>query len=256
MAYFMMILTKLTNFLKPVKKAVFAGIFTMIAASCLQTAQAQDSGPSLPGSSGNASRNQEDSSLSFPGDDSEAFDFDNEETFDFEKSPEELEQEVRREAFDAALEGLLPLRPGEIRELLEHFDRTQESVELPVHPYPKPEISVQTLSLDPGTEPATVKTAYGHVTTINMLDITGAPWPILNITWAGNFEVVENESEEGKGAHIIRISPESEFAHGNISISMLNLKTPIIMTLEASREPLEARTRVDRWRRKRRPDRW
>ena len=146
---------------------------------------------------------------------------------------------IRREAFDAALQGLLPLRPGEIRELLEHFDRTQESVEVPVHPYPKPEVSVQTVSLDPGVKPLVVNVAHGHVTTINFVDDTGAPWPVENITWAGNFEVIEVEgSSEGDAtfSNILRISPETEFAYGNMSIMMTGLRTPIIMTLETSRD--------------------
>jgi intracellular multiplication protein IcmK len=164
----------------------------------------------------------------------EALGYDNKDTFDFEKSPEDLEEEARRQAFDAALQGLLPMRPGEIRELLEHFDRTQESVEVPVYPNPKPEVTVQTISLDPGAQPVTVKVAHGHVTTLNVLDASGAPWPIEDISWAGNFEVIE--SSASGGSHIIRISPSSEFAYGNMSIRLLTLKTPVIVTLETSRD--------------------
>lgn len=158
---------------------------------------------------------------------------------DFERSQEELEAEAREQAFDAALQGLLPLRPDEIRKLLEHFDRTQEAVELPVYPSPKPEVSVQTLSLDPGTPPATVHVAFGHVTTLNLLDITGAPWPVEDISWAGNFEIVEGGSETG--SHILRISPQGEFARGNMSIRLLTLQTPVILTLETSRDKVHYR---------------
>jgi intracellular multiplication protein IcmK len=154
--------------------------------------------------------------------------------FNFEKSEEELEEEARTEAFDAALQGVLPLRPDEIRTLLEHFDRTQESVEVPVYPAPKPEVTVETVSLDPGAPPAVVKVAYGHVTTLTILDMSGSPWPIEDISWAGNFEVVESSSSQG--SHIIRISPQSEFANGNMSIRLLTLKTPVIITLETSRD--------------------
>lgn len=157
-----------------------------------------------------------------------------ENSFALQKSREELEQEARREAFDAALQGLLPLRPDEIRTLLEHFDRTQESVEVPIYPNPKPEVAVQTIPLDPGTKPATIYVAYGHVTTLNMLDISGSPWPIDDLSWAGDFEVIETSNSEG--SHILRISPQSEFARGNMSIRMLGLKTPVIITLETSRE--------------------
>ena len=159
--------------------------------------------------------------------------------FAIDKTPGEIETQAREQAFDAALEWLLPLRPNEIRKLLEHFDRTQESVELPVYPSPQPEVTVQTLPLDPGTPPATIYTAFGHVTTLNILDITGAPWPIEDISWAGNFEVVEGAA--GAGSHIVRISPQSEFGRGNMSIRLLTLNTPIILTLENSRERVHYR---------------
>ncbi|MFP4314315.1 MAG: hypothetical protein ACLFR0_08310, partial [Alphaproteobacteria bacterium] len=58
------------------------------------------------------------------------------EDFEFEKTPQQLQDEVRSQAFEAALQGLLPLRPEEIRILLERFDRTQESVETPIYPPP------------------------------------------------------------------------------------------------------------------------
>ena len=161
--------------------------------------------------------------------------------FNFEKSAESLEEEARQEAFDAALQGLLPLRPEEIRKLLEHFDRTQESVELPVYPAPKPEVVVETIPLDPGTKPAVVKTAYGYVTTVSMLDSTGAPWPIQNITWAGNFDVVEVESSETAATTTLRITPQSDFAYGNMSIQMIGLPTPIIISLETSRDVVHYR---------------
>lgn len=154
--------------------------------------------------------------------------------YDAAKTAEQMEEQKREEAFKAALQGLLPLRPEEIRELLEHFDRTQESVELPVYPSPKPEIAVETVSLDPGVKPVTVKVAYGNVTTLNFLDISGSPWPIEDISWAGNFEVIDSSSQNG--AHTLRITPQSEFATGNMSIRMLGLKTPVIVSLETSRE--------------------
>lgn len=164
-----------------------------------------------------------------------AFSFDDQ-SFSFEKSPEEAKEETRKQAFDAALQGLLPLRPEEIRSLLERYDRTQESVAVPVYPNPKPEVAVQNISLDPGTKPAVVKLAFGHVTTVTFLDATGAPWPVQDISWAGNFEVMESSSDKDSFTHMFRISPQSEFAYGNMSISLLGLKTPVIVTLETNRE--------------------
>lgn len=153
---------------------------------------------------------------------------------DFEKTTEQLEDSFRKEAFDQALKTLLPLKPEEIRTLLEHFDRTVESTELPVHPYPRPELLVQNISLDPGVKPLTVKLAYGYVTTISMLDSSGEPWPIEDISWVGDFKI--QESEVDQHTHMLRISPETKFAHGNISMRLMGLNAPVIMTFETNRD--------------------
>jgi len=154
--------------------------------------------------------------------------------FEFEKSAEELEDSFRKEAFDQALKQLMPLKPAEIRSVLEHYDRTVESTELPVHPYPRPESVVQNISLDPGVAPLSVKLAYGYVTTLSILDSSGAPWPIEDISWVGDFNVTESTVDET--THMLRISPESKFAHGNVSMRLLDLDAPVIMTFETGRD--------------------
>lgn len=155
------------------------------------------------------------------------------------KTPEELEEEIRREAFDAAITGLFPMRPNEIKEVLRQYDTTTRAVEEPVYGIPTPKISVETISLDPGVAPMTLKTATGHITTLSLLDATGAPWPIQDIGWAGDFEVIEPE----EGGHIIRITPMAIAAYGNMSIRLLGLKTPVTIMLTTSKD--EVQYRVD-----------
>ncbi|MEM9469337.1 MAG: DotH/IcmK family type IV secretion protein [Pseudomonadota bacterium] len=144
-----------------------------------------------------------------------------------EKSPEELEAEIRQEAFDAVITGLFPLQPDQIEQLLRYYDETEKVVNSPVSGLPTPEVSVTTISLDPGATPLQVRTSAGHITTINMLDVTGAPWPIQDVSWAGDFEVVEPE----EGGHILRITPLEKFAYGNMAIRLLTLKTPVTIAL-------------------------
>ncbi len=158
---------------------------------------------------------------------------------DFDKSTEELEESFRNEAFDKALKMLMPLNPSEIRTLLEHFDRTVESTMLPVHPYPRPELIVKNISLDPGVVPHVVKMAQGYVTTISMLDSSGQPWPIEDISWVGDF-IVE-ESTVNETTHMLRVSPESQFAHGNVSMRLVGLNAPVIMTFETNRDVVHYR---------------
>ncbi len=151
-----------------------------------------------------------------------------------EQTTEEKKAKTRQEAFDAAFEGLMPLKPDEIRTLLEKYDDIQKSVAEPYSGRPKPIVSVENASLEPGAEPLTVQVAQGNVTTVTFLDSTGSPWPIEDTSWAGDFEVVESGGEDG--SHILRITPQSEFAHGNMSIRLLDLKTPVILTLNTARD--------------------
>lgn len=154
-----------------------------------------------------------------------------------EASRQKLQEEIRSEAYDAAITGMFPLSPEQIEQLLQRYDRTQEAAKSPTYDDPKPEISVQNISLDPGVAPPSIKTAVGNVTTLNILDATGAPWPVQDVTWAGDYEVVEPE----QGGHIIRITPMSHFARGNIVIRMLTLKTPLTLTLETGRDVVQYR---------------
>lgn len=147
------------------------------------------------------------------------------------------EAEIRQDAFNAALRGLMPLEPEEIRKLLEHFDATRQAVEIPVHPYPEPEVAVRTVPLDPGVKPQVINVGTGHVSTLGIFDITGAPWPIRDMTWAGNFELVQPEP----GGHIIRITPLTDFAYGNISVRLLDLNTPITFTMKTARDKVHYR---------------
>jgi intracellular multiplication protein IcmK len=154
-----------------------------------------------------------------------------------QKTPEELKAEIESQAYDAAITGIFPLRPDQIGDLVKRRDDTERAMRTPPYERPKPEISVKNVSLDPGVPPIEIKTAMGNVTTLNMLDATGSPWPVQDVTWAGDFEVIEPE----QGGHIIRITPMSEFARGNLVIRLLTLKTPLTMSIETSRDTVQYR---------------
>ncbi len=153
------------------------------------------------------------------------------------KSPEQVESEIRNRSYTAALTGLMPLKPDEIRTLLETYDKTQQSVEVPIYPYPDPQVVVQTVSLDPGVKPPEIKVATGHVSTVSILDLTGAPWPIQDISWAGNFEIVQPEA----GGSVMRITPMSEFAYGNMSVRLVGLTTPVTFMIKTHRDVVQYR---------------
>lgn len=160
------------------------------------------------------------------------------------QSPEQAQMVMRGEAFEGMMNGVLPMKPGELREAFGRMDVNQQAIEEPLK-FPKPEVSFTTISLDPATEPLTFKLATGHVTTVSFLDITGQPWPIKDVTWAGNFEV--KSSSQGVDdkfpmyPNLMRIIPLSEYAYGNMSIRLLGLSTPMTFTLRTNKEVVQYR---------------
>ena len=134
------------------------------------------------------------------------------------QTPEETRMQMQLDAenqkqkneemrFDAALKLLMPLTPEQIRELLDAFEVNRQSAETP-NSMPIPRVMVETISLDPSHTPSVIKMSPGRVTTITILDQTGAPWAIQDIGWAGKFTITPPE----EGGHVIRVVPMS--AHG------------------------------------------
>ena len=151
--------------------------------------------------------------------------------------PLEEEQTITDEAFEASLTGAMPLTPEQIREFLGEYDKTQEAIAKPIYDAPTPKVFIETVSLDPGVVPLEIKTSVGFVTTLNFIDVTGEKWAIQDIGWAGDYEVLQPEDS----SNVLRITPLSEFGHGNVSIRLVDLKTPIILSLKTARDEVHYR---------------
>jgi intracellular multiplication protein IcmK len=139
----------------------------------------------------------------------------------------EQKKKIDEETFNEALKILLPLKPEQIRRVLDSFKDSRQAAETPIA-VPTPKVHVETISLDPSQTPLVIKTSPTRVTTLTVLDATGAPWPIQDVSWAGKFDVVGPE----EGGHVIRITPQTAHGMGNISIRLVDLITPITFTLQ------------------------
>lgn len=153
-----------------------------------------------------------------------------------EAEMEEQKIKMKEEAFRGALETLMPLSPQEIRTTLEKFKESRQAAETPIT-IPTPKSRVETISLDPGAEPHIIRLAPGYVTTLSILDMTGMPWAIQDMSWAGKVEV----DKPGKGSHIIRLVPEAAHGSGNVSIRLVDLITPITFRFDIGLEEVDYR---------------
>jgi intracellular multiplication protein IcmK len=149
----------------------------------------------------------------------------------------ELQLQARQEAFERAKNSILPLETHEIQEVLARLKDTQEAIQTPVRPAPTPGNVIRTISTDPSAKPKTIHLAAGNVTTLNIIDITGQPWPIVDIGFGGTFDVKPPEA----GGHVIRITPMRDFARGNLVVRLLKMTTPLTFTLKAGGEKVDYR---------------
>jgi intracellular multiplication protein IcmK len=153
-----------------------------------------------------------------------------------ELDTEEQKKKLEKQTFEEALKMLLPLSPEQIIKVLDNFKQSREASETPIAT-PSPRIEVQTVSLDPSQEPPTIKTSPGRVTTLTVLDATGAPWPIQDVSWGGKFEITPPE----EGGHIVRITPMTAHGAGNISIRLVDLITPVTFSIQTGLDEVHYR---------------
>jgi intracellular multiplication protein IcmK len=137
------------------------------------------------------------------------------------------EQEHIAKSYDKAATGLIPLSPEQIRDFMKRLQQTQNAAQIPYEGPPKGQTRIQTISLDPGVEPPQINLNSGFVTTITMVDVTGEPWPILDVGVGGNFEVSPTQG----GTHVVRIMPLTRVGEGDLSILLKDLPTPVIFRL-------------------------
>ena len=137
------------------------------------------------------------------------------------------ELEHNRKSFSRASTGLLPLSPDQVRTFMRHLQQTQEAANPPYEGPPKGKVRIATISLDPGAEPPILHLQAGYVTTINMVDATGEPWPILDVGVGGNFDISPTRAD----THIVRVMPLTRYSHGDLSVLMKDLTTPVIFRL-------------------------
>ena len=147
------------------------------------------------------------------------------------------EQDHIQKSYDRASSGLLPLSTDQVRDFMHKLEQTQNAAQMPYEGTPKGQTRIATLSLDPGVEPPQLDLASGYVTTIEMVDATGEPWPILDVGVGGNFEVSPTQA----GTHVVRVMPLTRVGTGNLSILLKDLPTPIIFRLAAGGPTVDLR---------------
>lgn len=144
-----------------------------------------------------------------------------------EQEQEDAKRKMEEQVFNQALKTLMPLKPEQIRKTMEQFRITREATETPIVE-PEPRMEVVTASLDPSAAPVMIKTAPNTVTTVSILDATGMPWPVMDLTFIGPYTVMPPED----GGNLLRIIPRSSHGTGNISMRLVDMITPVMLRMQ------------------------
>ncbi len=145
------------------------------------------------------------------------------------KSDEEMRlQEVVDKAFKAAVIEQIPMSSDKINK----YQKDLEESSVAINPEVPPKMinRSQNVSLDPGAEPVKLRLAPGYVSSLVIVDSTGAPWPIATATPGkpSAFSVVKPET----GAkNLITVSPLKNHVTSNIAITLEGRDAPLIVQL-------------------------
>ena len=145
-------------------------------------------------------------------------------------------KKFEEQAFTQALDEIFPMSPEEIRKLFDSYKAERKAAESPIYD-PTPKVRIETVSLDPTQVPPIIRTSPGRVTTLTIVDSTGAPWPIQDISWAGKFDVSPPE----EGGNVVRITPQTWHTMGNVSMRLVDLNTPVTFTLTTGLDVVDYR---------------
>lgn len=141
---------------------------------------------------------------------------------------EGVEDAVNEVAFRAMLRELLPMSPRQISRLREQYDKVKQAVQTAPKGPPKPVATSQFVNLSPGSTPPVIRLAKGFVSSLVMLDSTGAPWPIDAFD-LGNPKAFDIQWD--KKSNTLMIQAKEAFTYGNLAIRLRDLNTPVVLSL-------------------------
>lgn len=123
----------------------------------------------------------------------------------------------RTASYEQIMDENFPLDPDQIRSFLKKTNEAQEASRIPAPSSGK--IKSKRVSLDPGAGISVLYLYPNYVSTIRVLDASGAPWPIVSYMVGSQkyFQVQKPESEDEPG-NLIMVSPLTTAGNTNLTL--------------------------------------
>ena len=153
------------------------------------------------------------------------------------QAEETISEKLNQKSYELAKDQNLPMSVEQIEGFLKDLRESQKVSVEAQELNPEKRVKIEVIPLDPGSNIPTVHTAQGYVSTISLLDASGAGWPIVDVVSGGNFTITPPE----ENGHIIRLTPNVRYGHGNISLRLKDLEFPITLNIEVGDEFVDYR---------------
>lgn len=152
---------------------------------------------------------------------------------------------LHQEAFDQVARQAMPMTPDEITKFKDMLAVTKRAASAPPGVPPKPLLSVQPVSLSPGSVPPVIRLQEGFVSSVLFTDSTGSAWPIEAYDM-GNSSAFNVQWQPG--SNMMMIQAMSMYTYGNLAVRLRGLGTPVMITLVPGQQVVDYRIdlQVDR----------
>jgi intracellular multiplication protein IcmK len=153
---------------------------------------------------------------------------------------------VGQASFQAVVDQVAPLTPEQIKALRKKIDDSERAAATLPRFVPKPVSSPVTVSLMPGETPPVVRLFANYVTNILFVDSVGNPLIVTDVDVGGaaSFTVTYDQKAKDDGSNLVKISPQSDYASGNISVSLDGVRSPVTLTLVSGQREVDYRVDV------------
>lgn len=149
------------------------------------------------------------------------------------QKPIKREKTVRERTFDAAIETIYPLTPGQVQDLIEFKELDDEAIYS--ERIPRLVSESRKLIIEPGSEVPKLSLVPGYISSIIFVDANGEPWPITSFT-PRSTSLFRFEKLEGlEPGNMLTLQAMRKIANGSIAITLKDKDVPIVIQLGTPR---------------------
>lgn len=145
--------------------------------------------------------------------------------------------------FQEALKMIAPMSPEQIEEYNRQLDARDRARGKEIESINSGTRSVR-LSMRPGERPPVIKVSPGWISTLTFSDVTGAPWPVMNVL-SGNRDAYEALNAGAAGdTNMITISTKQAYIRSNLAVTLIGASVPVILTLDPTESNIDVRVDI------------